>query len=123
MPSGIDPLHQNPELVGGAHCRGQEECDREQGAGGRRAGGLCGFLQLHERGVSRRFDGLARLPCHLGGGVDNDALHSNAANIAAFLLRLSNRYPEHYEQILETVRQVAPFFGTFVLKEVGSGQT
>ena len=55
--------------------------------------------------------------------VDNDVLHSNAANIAAFLLRLSNRYPEHYEQILETVRQVAPFFGTFVLKEVAPGQT
>lgn len=55
--------------------------------------------------------------------VDNDVLHSNAANIAAFLMDLSNRYPEHYEQILETVRQVAPFFGTFVLKEVGSGET
>jgi predicted ATPase len=55
--------------------------------------------------------------------VDNDVLHSNAANIAAFLMELSSRYPEHYEQILETVRQVAPFFGTFVLKEVGGGQT
>ncbi|MDP3093108.1 MAG: AAA family ATPase [Nitrospira sp.] len=55
--------------------------------------------------------------------VDNDVLHSNAANIAAFLMDLSNRYTEHYEQILETVRQVAPFFGTFVLKEVGSGET
>jgi predicted ATPase len=55
--------------------------------------------------------------------VDNDVLHSNAANIAAFLLRLSHGHPEHYEQILETVRQVAPFFGTFVLKEVAPGQT
>lgn len=55
--------------------------------------------------------------------VDNDVLHSNAANVAAFLMDLSNRYPEHYEQILETVRQVAPFFGTFVLKEVGAEQT
>lgn len=55
--------------------------------------------------------------------VDNDVLHSNAANIAAFLMDLSNRYPEHYEQILETVGQVAPFFGTFVLKEMGAEQT
>lgn len=55
--------------------------------------------------------------------VDNEVLHSNAANIAAFLMNLSSRHPEYYEQILETVRQVAPFFGTFVLREVGAGQT
>jgi len=55
--------------------------------------------------------------------VDNDTLHSDAANLAAFLLRISVTHPEHFERIVETVRQVAPFFGSFVLKEVGSGQT
>ncbi len=55
--------------------------------------------------------------------VDSDILHSNAANIAAFLLRMSQTHPNHYEQIEETIRQVAPFFGTFVLKEISPGQT
>jgi len=55
--------------------------------------------------------------------VDNDALHSDAANLAAFLLRISATHPEHFARIVETVRQVAPFFGSFVLKEVAPGQT
>lgn len=55
--------------------------------------------------------------------VDNDVLHSNAANLAAFLLRVAQANPEQYAQIEETVRQVAPFFGAFVLKEVSPGQT
>jgi len=55
--------------------------------------------------------------------VDNDVLHGNAANLAAFLMRMSREHPERYEQIEETVRQVAPFFGEFELKEVSVGQT
>jgi predicted ATPase len=55
--------------------------------------------------------------------VDNDVLQSNAANLAAFLMRMAQSHPAHYSQIEETVRQVAPFFGTFVLKEVSPGQT
>ena len=55
--------------------------------------------------------------------VDNDVLHSNAANLAAFLMRMGQSHPDHYAQIEETVRQVAPFFGAFVLKEVAPGQT
>jgi predicted ATPase len=55
--------------------------------------------------------------------VDNDVLHGNAGNLAAFLMKLSEKNPECYAQIEETVRQVAPFFGNFVLKEVSQGQT
>lgn len=55
--------------------------------------------------------------------VDNDVLHSNASNLAAFLMQMAAHHPQHYAQIVETVRQVAPFFGEFVLKEVTSGQT
>lgn len=55
--------------------------------------------------------------------VDGDVLHSNAANIAAFLLRMAQSHPEHYARIEETIRQVAPFFGAFVLKEITPGQT
>ena len=41
----------------------------------------------------------------------------------ATLLRMAQANPSSYAQIEETVRQVAPFFGAFVLKEVGPGQT
>lgn len=59
-------------------------------------------------------------PCNI---VDNDVLHGNAANLAAFLMRMAETHPDHYARIVETVRQVAPFFGAFVLKDVGGGQT
>ena len=54
--------------------------------------------------------------------IDNQVLHNNAANLAPFLLRMSKNSPEAYAQIVEVVRQVAPFFGEFVLREE-AGQT
>lgn len=55
--------------------------------------------------------------------VDNDTLHSDAGNLAAFLMGMAEKHPRHYAQISKTVRQVAPFFGEFVLKEVPPGRT
>jgi predicted ATPase len=55
--------------------------------------------------------------------VDNDVLHADAGNLAAFLMRIAAQHPEHFARIEQTVRQVAPFFGAFVFKEVGNGQT
>lgn len=55
--------------------------------------------------------------------LDCDVLHGNAVNLAAFLMRMESSHPDHFARIEETVRQVAPFFGAFVLKEVTAGQT
>lgn len=55
--------------------------------------------------------------------VDNVMLHGNAANLAAVLMRMESANPSNFAQIAETVRQVAPFFGEFVLREVAPGQT
>ena len=55
--------------------------------------------------------------------VDNDTLHGNASNLAAFLMKMAKEHPQNFDQITETVRQVAPFFGEFVLKEISAGQT
>lgn len=55
--------------------------------------------------------------------VDNDVLHGNAANLSAFLMSMEKSHPNHFAQIEETIRQVAPFFGAFVLKEISTGQT
>jgi len=51
---------------------------------------------------------------------DNRVLHSDAGNLAAFLYRLKNSADpaEHvaYGRIVATIRQVAPWFGDFVLE-------
>lgn len=55
--------------------------------------------------------------------VDYQVLQGNAANLAPFLLHMSHENPEQYAQIQEVIRQVAPFFGTFVLQEDAQWQT
>lgn len=47
---------------------------------------------------------------------DNDFLRSDASNLAAYLYRLQEMEPSYYRNIVETVRLVAPFFDTFVLR-------
>lgn len=46
---------------------------------------------------------------------DNEQLHEDAGNLAAFLYRLHEKHPEHYAQIVDSVRLVAPFFDDFAL--------
>lgn len=48
---------------------------------------------------------------------DNLRLKPDAGNLAAFLRLLRERYPSHYQKIVEIVRRVAPFFGDFVYRE------
>lgn len=48
---------------------------------------------------------------------DNLRLKPDAGNLAAFLRLLRERYPPHYQKIVEIVRRVAPFFGDFVYRE------
>lgn len=47
---------------------------------------------------------------------DNRYLRPDASNLAAFLYRLKDRYPSHYQRIVKTIRLVAPFFGDFQLR-------
>jgi predicted ATPase len=51
-----------------------------------------------------------------GYAADNRSLHSDAGNLAAILLRLRDGDPGHYQRIVRTVKQVAPFFRDFVLE-------
>lgn len=74
------------------------------------------LYHFHDTSVTAPVMGLTNL-------VDNAVLHGNAANLAAFLRHLAQSHPEHFAQIEETVRQVAPFFGLFDLREVAPGQT
>jgi len=45
---------------------------------------------------------------------DNLRLKTDAANLAAFLMRLKQKFPNNYEQIVKTIQLVAPFFADFV---------
>ncbi len=47
---------------------------------------------------------------------DNNYLRFDAANIAPFLLSLKNNEDNSYNQIVDTIRLVAPFFNDFILK-------
>jgi predicted ATPase len=47
---------------------------------------------------------------------DNRFLKEDAANLAPFLLRLRELQPKAYSRIIETIRQIAPFFADFVLE-------
>ena len=47
---------------------------------------------------------------------DNEQLASDAANLAPFLLRLKTHHPGEYQNIIRTVRLIAPFFDDFHLR-------
>ncbi len=51
----------------------------------------------------------------IGDIGDNQFLRPDASNLAAFLYLLQNHHSFHYQNIVETVRMVAPFFGDFAL--------
>lgn len=46
---------------------------------------------------------------------DNKVLRFNASNIAPYMLRLRNEYADAYQEILDSVRLVIPFFDDFLL--------
>jgi len=52
---------------------------------------------------------------------DNKKLRTDAANIGAFLLKLKQQYQNEYQQILDSVRLVTPFFDDFILEPRNSG--
>jgi predicted ATPase len=54
--------------------------------------------------------------------ADNARLRSDAANIAPFLSWLRKDDPKAYNEIVESVRLVTPFFDDFILKSVQKGE-
>lgn len=46
---------------------------------------------------------------------DNEYLRSDASNLASFLYKLQQEFPESYENIRNTIQLALPFFGDFVL--------
>lgn len=52
-------------------------------------------------------------PCNIH---DNLVLRPDGSNLAAFLFFLRNNHPQHYKNIEDTIRMVAPFFKEFNLR-------
>jgi predicted ATPase len=50
---------------------------------------------------------------------DNIALQPDARNLAAFLHKIQEKYPDHFENIQDAVRMVGPFFDKFNLHPSG----
>jgi predicted ATPase len=48
--------------------------------------------------------------------IEPERLQADGRNLPAFLYYLQERFPEVLQRVLDTVRQVAPFIGTFVLR-------
>jgi predicted ATPase len=51
-----------------------------------------------------------------GNVDDNRRLNTDASNLAAFLYRLQQKHAGHFQNIEDTIRQIAPFFEGFQLK-------
>lgn len=47
---------------------------------------------------------------------DNRRLNTDASNLAAFLYRLQQKHASHFQNIEDTIRQIAPFFEGFRLE-------
>lgn len=51
---------------------------------------------------------------------DNQYLKEDAGNLAPFLLKIRENEPRYYQRIVETLRQITPFFADFVLSPMGN---
>lgn len=53
---------------------------------------------------------------------NNKALQYDAANLAAFLFRLKNKFSDSYHEIVQTIRLIAPYFDDFDLEPLENNQ-
>jgi predicted ATPase len=100
-----------------------------QGAGGQRESALKEELEKHWKELHDVAAALQDLKVYhfhdtspsarvkqVGDVDDNVALRPDAGNLAAFLYRLQVNDPGTFRNIVDTVRLVAPFFGSFDLR-------
>lgn len=53
---------------------------------------------------------------------DKNVLRNNASNIAPFLLRLKEEYSHNYDEIVNAIRIIMPFFDDFTLDTIKMGE-
>ncbi len=67
------------------------------------------LYHFHDTGDTAKMKGIC-------DANDNLIFKEDAQNIAAYLKMLCDNYNEHYEQILATIQDIAPFFGGFIFR-------
>ena len=67
------------------------------------------LYHFHDTGETARMK-------QIGDIYQNHRLLPDAGNLAAYLYLLREKYPQHYQTIVETIRLAAPFFGDFSLR-------
>lgn len=67
------------------------------------------IYHFHDTGESARVKGTGNIN-------DNMRLNPDASNLAAFLYFLQEKYNQHYQNIVDTIRLAAPFFDDFILR-------
>lgn len=88
-----------------------------------------GFRELKDSGLVKKFHLLDQIevyhfhdtspssPMKSSCSIsDNERLLSDGRNIAAVLYRISKQYPDEYQQIVDIVNMVAPYFKDFCLR-------
>ncbi|HDZ4996481.1 TPA: AAA family ATPase [Campylobacter jejuni] len=68
------------------------------------------LYHFHDTGDTAKMKGI----CDVN---DNLIFKEDAQNIAAYLRKLHDDYKQHYEQILATIQDIAPFFGGFIFRD------
>ena len=53
---------------------------------------------------------------------DNKYLRPDAANIAPYLYKIKTKFNETYQEIIDSIRMVTPFFDDFILEPVKKGE-
>lgn len=125
IPAAGDELifgNEEIELRGGRHVlgRGHRETRLLDELDERDLSSMAGHVVDTLRGcrVFHFHDTSANAPVkQTGFASDNIALHPDARNLAAVLLRLKQEDRSAYRRIVRTIQQVAPFFRDFVLIE------
>ncbi|WP_347988165.1 AAA family ATPase [Methylomonas sp. AM2-LC] len=72
----------------------------------------CRVYHFHDTSPSAGFKQAQKLS-------SNAFLYADASNLAPFLVRVKERYPTHYQDIISTIKTVAPFFHDFYLEPSG----
>jgi predicted ATPase len=67
------------------------------------------LYHFHDTGETARMK-------QMGDIYENHRLLPDAGNLAAYLYLLREKFPAHYQTIVETIRLAAPFFGDFSLR-------
>ena len=96
---------------------GNSESDWEKGTGNNISEFVCPILaklnwrvyHFHDTGVSAKVKQEHNIS-------NNEALLFDAGNLAAFLYRLKSSYRKNYDEIVDTIQLVAPYFSDFVLE-------